>query len=506
MSATSAGMYRLQLIALTLMLAAASAQGQSAWAYADVYYDAATDRVIADTTTLVDYSTEYYYSPKVQVNLSGSDGSFTYWYCPYAGAGACTNGGYAFGYVSANATPGVTYTVQGYHTVEIYYYYHDVDPGCMWGCSEWYDALGYSTGPCTVLCLLDPNCFCVEGVGAPYNRSYLPPWLVHLVLVASQVLGDTSKQLDSPVPTLQVLNSGTPIAQGQTVYLTRGNSSSPPQMPALSASLIGAALTGTTTWRIRTNYTGHGRTDLDYFPGEAGRVQSSASAWDIRSDFGSALRGGSATLYYRYNTQPERSFGFQIRGSNPTEVTVKSKLGSSPWFLTRLVRQESSYLQFISGGEPYFGPPNGWGLMQTDPPDGPQQIWSWWANVDQGVQKLNVHNGVLTSVWNNRVTEWNAWNQQHPPEQQVGPPANRSEGGCVLQWVSGGDGSAANPSFRDACWMKRYNGLGVEGRDFLVWRNTSPYQDDPFWEVNEFATRSDGVRSYYVRDVCNKAP
>ncbi len=94
------------LLGLVLLAASGSARAQSAWAYSDVYYDAATDRVYGTTTTLVDYSTEYYYSPKVFVSLSGSDGSYSYWYRPVGGAGACTNGNYAFGDVSVAPTPG----------------------------------------------------------------------------------------------------------------------------------------------------------------------------------------------------------------------------------------------------------------------------------------------------------------------------------------------------------------------------------------------------------------
>lgn len=175
MNTRSATQRKTLWVALAFLLAAASAQGQSAWVYADVYYDAATDNVVATTTTLVDYSTEYYYSPKVQVSLSGSDGSYAWWYCPVAGAGACTNGPYAFGDVTLSATPGVTYTVQGYHSVETYYYYYDVDPGCMWGCSQWYDALGYSTGVCSPACQADPFCYCIATTGGASARTYFPP-------------------------------------------------------------------------------------------------------------------------------------------------------------------------------------------------------------------------------------------------------------------------------------------------------------------------------------------
>ena len=270
-------------------------------------------------------------------------------------------------------------------------------------------------------------------------------------------------------------------------------------MPALAAYLSGQSLTGSTTWRISTLYDGHGRGDNDSFPGGSGRVLSAASTWDIRSEFGGALRGGTATISYRYNSQPERSFTFQIRGANPVEADAKSRLGGSPWFLTRIARQESGIRQF-NGGDPLFGAPNGWGIMQVDPPPGPQEIWNWAANVDAGKGVINQKNSELTTTWNNRLNDWATWNQQHPPNQQVGPPAPRQEGGCNLQWVGGGSGSEGSPSFRDACWIKRYN--GADNSDFLIWENRPPYQNDPRWVF--IPTRSDGLA--YVAGVCSQNP
>lgn len=287
MSARFSAMRPAQLAALALVLTAASAQGQSAWAYADVYYDAATDRVIATTTTLVDYSTEYYYSPKVQVSLSGSDGSYAWWYCPYGGAGACTNGNYAYGDVFVSAAPGVTYTVQGFHSVETYYYYYDMDPGCTWGCYNWYDALGYSTGSCSPACQADPNCFCVEVLGVPYNRSYLAPWILHLVYVASQPLGDTSKQ----ATTQQALLSCTPSA------VTRGSN--------VNCTVSGPGSTRVTDWS---------------FTGGGGNVSGPPSVtWGgpmVQSGTISAKAGGLPTQPASFNITVNPRSGWAFAAAN----------------------------------------------------------------------------------------------------------------------------------------------------------------------------------------------
>jgi hypothetical protein len=144
--------------------------------------------------------------------------SYAWWYCPVAGAGACTNGPYAFGDVTLSATPGVTYTVQGYHSVETYYYYYDVDPGCMWGCSQWYDALGYSTGVCSPACQADPFCYCIATTGGASARTYFPPMLLYLAYVANQALGDTSKQSSTPQATLSCTPSV--VTRGSNVNCT----------------------------------------------------------------------------------------------------------------------------------------------------------------------------------------------------------------------------------------------------------------------------------------------
>ena len=73
-------------------------------------------------------------------------------------------------------------------------------------------------------------------------------------------------------------------------------------------------------------------------------------------------------------------------------------------------------------------------------------------------------------------------------------------------------GSATEPSFRDACWLKRYNGLGAAptNKDYLIWRNTGSFANDPRWERYNYATyqRPDGTlgQNYYVRDICKQNP
>lgn len=249
---------------------------------------------------------------------------------------------------------------------------------------------------------------------------------------------------------------------------------------------------------MNVEYKGHGREDFDQFPVGSARVLPAAATWNIRPDTADQLRGGTATIHFQYLNHPERRFTFQIRGTNPNSTVVKARLGSSPWFLTRIVMQESTYRQF-NNGEPHWGSPNGWGLMQLDPPPGPQVIWSWWANVDAGKQVLAQKSTQLNSFWNSQINQWTQWNQNNPT-QQVGPPAPRTEGGCQFVWAGGGSGTENEKSFRDAIWIKRYNGAG--NGDFIFWENRGDHANAPFWDFNP--TGSDGRA--YVAAVCSHAP
>jgi len=138
-------------------------------------------------------------------------------------------------------------------------------------------------------------------------------------------------------------------------------------------------------------------------------------------------------------------------------------------------------------------------MMQLDPPPGRQEIWSWWANVDSGKSLLNSKQSSLNSTWTARINEWNTWNTQHPG-QQVGPPGDRQESGCLLKWNSGNYGSESTNSFKDACWIKRYN--GADNGDYLIWKNTPPDENSPYWKIID----TNGLGNPYVANVCSQSP
>ncbi len=463
---------RITLAAFLLLGAGACAWGQYSEGHAGVYYDEVYDVVIGFGVTWPDYSTDYYYDPRVDVGLY-SDNGFDEIEFGFGGVD-----GYASVGVVAPAEPGVTYTVKSYHSVDVYYSYYDIDPWCSYSCYDWYDAYGYSLALTTI--------------GEVPDLIWYPSFTLALVYLANQYMGMNEQDLIEPIPLLHVKNGVEEISGGAYAFITAGSSSSPPQMPPLTAYLTGASLTGNTTWKINVSYYDNGRSDDDTYPNSSGSTLSSTSTWNTQSDFGSNHRGGTATIQYKYNSYPWRSFVLHIGGTNPSEANAKSYLGSSPWFLKRIARQESGIQQF-SSSDPKFGSPNGWGMMQLDPPPGPQEIWSWWDNADGGKALVNTKQSELDSTWTTRLNEWNTWNANHPG-QQVGPPVDRTEGSqCTFKWNNGNYGSEAVKGFKDACWIKRYNGAT---QDYIIWDTGDP--NDEHWTYNDSAG--------YVNAVCSQAP
>lgn len=485
-------------LAVTLLFGfALRGRAQSTEGYVDIWYDDYSGGVYAVATTYPDYSTLYYYVPRVHVWFMKEHDyqPINVWLGEQTIVGE-THGGYGCGYalasVFAEFEAGVPYSAFADHSVDIYFYDE--------GNSYWYDFYAYSMLPAEDCeeCHWDPVLGMYVCNVCEY-RTWTPPQIPTWVYFTTVVLGDTGKEDVEPEgpPILEVRNGGELVNEDQTVYISAGSASSPPQMPALTAKLLRVSPPlGYTNWKIHISYNGHGRPDSDYFPSEGGTTLPGAYTWDIGSNFGSSFRGGTATLYYQYNATGQKWFNFHIGGINPSGGDALSKLGSSPWFLTRLARQESSLLQF-SGSDPLAhddpGGSVGFGLMMiTNPPATSQQIWNWQANVEEGKTRVGNFNTYLTGPWNGYKQAWELYNAQHPG-QEVPAPGPRYEASCQFVWKDGGSGSEGEKSLRDAAWIKRYNGIpGL--LDFVMWSSSASN-----WVYNPT-----GNGRNYVNDVCSQ--
>ena len=291
-----------------------------------------------------------------------------------------------------------------------------------------------------------------------------------------------------PPPTISLASGGQTVAAGSTVYID------PTPSLSLVASLVpdrqGVNLTGNASWKIDTYYTAQNTNQFDC---ELTATTSANGTWDIGAAFGGRFCGGSAVVSATYQGYTA-TFSFTILGGqNPTAAAVKSALGSTPWFIQQLAAWESSgrnspgpYSQFQTNGQPIYGPPNGFGVMQLDYNPIPTDLWTWNENVSDGLS-LNTSNGSWASgYWSDQVAAWTAYNSTHSPtamQQDV------QEGPCMFSYTPSGGNS--HP-FSDALWIKAYNS-----------GYTSPFitfNDDGTWTV------VDSTNGNYVNNVCSQNP
>ena len=195
------------------------------------------------------------------------------------------------------------------------------------------------------------------------------------------ILPSTSFNINVYIP-FEVWNGTDLVEENGFVFIDKT-----PKMPGLKIKLKENNLVNNIVFHYRIEYTRDDREDHYFLMKEI----EPDKEWNITPDMGNDIRGGKVYLSYNYNVDNEsrdqlwsNPFIFYIRGKNPTEAEIKAEIGTSPWFITRLVRQESSYHHFNTGtpslsdynAQPNWGYPHGWGLFQLDDPrPNAQQLW-----------------------------------------------------------------------------------------------------------------------------------
>lgn len=331
----------------------------------------------------------------------------------------------------------------------------------------------------------------------------------------------TFRVLPPPVPpVIQVWTDNVLVTTQQSRIKAEG-SDGHAAMPTLKAKLVGNNLpNGTVAWWAEFKHNRPESTATQWshrFPASGTRNKQIGEEWDITAEMGGSLRGGTVTVHANYYFPFEFTFTFVVGGDNPSHQQIRDYLGTTPWFLQRLVRNESDYRQFAGDNLPLFGKRDGWGLMQTDPPPHADVVWDWQKNADAGklevtakredsshtygaytryqddIDRMRLHNTNPSNV-NNKIT--------------MQGPVNYSS---VCQFEMGGtiDNPSVTPpsgkqSFGDANWIRNYNGhyqMNMFSGMFIA-LNTTSSLPKPQWEIND--SNPDGVN--YVSRVCNKTP
>jgi hypothetical protein len=233
-------------------------------------------------------------------------------------------------------------------------------------------------------------------------------------------------------------------------------------------------------------------------------------------------RGGKAILHYKLDTETTWSdYTFYIRGYNPLKSNVYAYVASlpdslAPWFYKKMMTHESGsqidthLRQFNPDGNvspdwtstiatPNWGYPDGWGIMQIDlssigqhlPEQG---LWSWQYNVRRGLWVLNgkLNNRVAPGAsgrgarqfWEEQVAAYYDFCNANPGSAPP-PPDNITYGASTFGYTP----QTGQHSFRDAIWIKQYN--GASGGNFISWVSNH-------WEIH--STNSSGIN--YVQIVC----
>lgn len=278
-------------------------------------------------------------------------------------------------------------------------------------------------------------------------------------------------------------------------------------MPALRAKLQPASLPEDVEYNLEISYNRNGRNDCELY----NRKMLASAEWNVNSKMGGDFRGGRAILTYKYNGL-SKNMTFYIRANNPAKSTAVAYINNRTnlWYPQYVAIHESNssssavMKQFNETGTFHSGDadirytPNasndgGFGIFQlTNPVPTAQQLWSWHANCDEGISRLN-------------SAQTYADNWMNAPVGTPGFPcggqrvqARNANGGKPIPVP---DKTYGNVTFSDgtakiiehAVALKRYN--GASGGNFCSWRNGQ-------WQFNE--NNSFGFN--YVRRICEEVP
>lgn len=236
----------------------------------------------------------------------------------------------------------------------------------------------------------------------------------------------------------------------------------------------------TFSWYLELNYTSDGNSYSHRIPA-AGTVNITGNnTW--QPSWSGLLAGGNDLTVYVSASAPGSSTGtiskggFAIHGEDPTASQIASYAGTSPWFLTRMIMQESSNRQFSGGiGLPLVGGV-GYGLMQVDnPPPSEAAKWNWQQNITEGVSILNGKYSEAVSWYDSQIGQWALYNASNSP---VAAPSSVTYGSITYSYSPAG----GEKPLTDGIWIKMYNGASPH---WLAWQNTE--EGDPYWQVSDSA-------------------
>ena len=135
-----------------------------------------------------------------------------------------------------------------------------------------------------------------------------------------------------------------------------------------------------------------------------------------------------------------------------------------------------------NAGLPVFGPPNGYYIMQLDPPPSTDAVFNWQTNINGAQTLLQALAGPIQygtggqayPFWIRQVKQWQDFNAIHSP--QVPPPNDQPESSyCTFTlspapaptYTTPNTGQGQRYWFGDAILMKQYAGATTNYISFI---------------------------------------
>jgi hypothetical protein len=249
------------------------------------------------------------------------------------------------------------------------------------------------------------------------------------------------------------------VGAGTTPFAVIGADCTIPTTPlTLNPLAPGWEMVSQLTWNATIAYTGHGRTDTVSFSGMS-------DVWSpVLINFQGNVQGGTITLQISapvvdtgsgvHKTIPWTGTSLIIGTYPISHNTVRARLASDALnaiaYMETLAGQR--FQQFLPDGTPCFGAPNGFGVMQLDPPDNARQIWDWEQNVDAGKARFQTALNVANNYFARAIAA-------HPGLPQ---PSNDQILCSAMTYYNGGGANGFHyiPNSAGNDWVRNPNATG----------------------------------------------
>ena len=224
-------------------------------------------------------------------------------------------------------------------------------------------------------------------------------------------------------------------------------------------------------------------------------------------NWGSDLFGGAVKVtvstVVNGNTIKNEVDGYAIHGLNPTNDQLDDHM-DDPWFFAKLVRAESSCMQFYpSGGGPPRTDGGGYGLTQITFNPNKTIVWNWAENIKKGKNRLDHLKEVAEKWWDRQKEQWEIYNDYLAEDgrTEAAAPQDKTYSGVTF----GYEGAGKKPLWQ-ADWIQKYNyGYGSTKAAWLAWKNeeweewketrVGP-EPTPYWRFNEPVLKNDSTKTY----------